>query len=176
MFNFVTLTPILRVAGHFKRTPLIITHRLAHSPSSPPFTHVQTISEYSESQYEEFFRYSSGRWLWDEDIQLRNRYKRFNVSELKATATASVGANGCVSMTKIAEGGFNKVFRLVMDDNSTVIARIPYPNVGRSCKTTASEVAAMEFVSCLPQRMGHRSLTLTLRRLGLSLEYLFQMS
>ncbi|GFF87564.1 conserved hypothetical protein [Aspergillus lentulus] len=55
-------------------------------------------------------------------------------------------------MTKIAEGGFNKIFRIVMDNNSTVIARIPYPNVGRSCKTTESEVATMEF------RMRHRSL------------------
>ncbi|EAW24094.1 uncharacterized protein NFIA_036660 [Aspergillus fischeri NRRL 181] len=145
MSNFVTLTPILRVAGHFNRTPLLITCRLAHSPSSPPFSPVQTISEHSDLQYEEFFRYSSGRWLWDEDIQLRNRYKRFNVSELKAAATRSVGAKACVSMTKIAEGGFNKVFRLVMDNNSTVIARIPYPNVGRSCKTTASEVATMDF-------------------------------
>ncbi|PKX96841.1 uncharacterized protein P174DRAFT_428356 [Aspergillus novofumigatus IBT 16806] len=84
-------------------------------------------------------------WLWNEDIQLRNRSKQFNVSELKATATRSVGAKACVSMSKTAEGGFNKVSRLVLDDNSTVIARIPYPNVGRSCTTTASEVATMEF-------------------------------
>lgn len=52
-------------------------------------------------------------------------------------------------MTKLAEGGFNKVFRLVMDNDSIVIARIPNPNAGPPFKTTASEVATMDFVSKL---------------------------
>lgn len=78
-------------------------------------------------------------------------------------------------MTKIAEGGFNKIFRIVMDNNSTVIARIPYPNVGRSCKTTASEVATMEFVSRLFTENEAQKLTSTFRRLGI-LEHLPQKS
>ncbi|KAB8235616.1 uncharacterized protein BDW43DRAFT_298676 [Aspergillus alliaceus] len=45
----------------------------------------------------------------------------------------------------VAEGGFNKVFRLVMGNGASVTARISYPNVGHSCKTTVSEVAAMDF-------------------------------
>lgn len=49
-------------------------------------------------------------------------------------------------MTKLAEGGFNKVFRLVMDNGSVAIARIPNPNAGPAFKTTASEVATMDFV------------------------------
>lgn len=28
-----------------------------------------------ESRYENFFRYTSGRWLWDEEQQLRDRYR-----------------------------------------------------------------------------------------------------
>ncbi|GAB7355411.1 hypothetical protein MBLNU459_g5928t1 [Dothideomycetes sp. NU459] len=97
------------------------------------------------AKYEEFFRYTSGRWLWDEEEQLRDRYKRFNVEGLKSVAAASVGAKACVSITKLAEGGSNKVFRLVMDDSSVVIARIPTPNAGPPFKTTASEVATMDF-------------------------------
>lgn len=50
-------------------------------------------------------------------------------------------------MQKLAEGGYNKVFRLVMDDGMAVIARIPNPNAGPRFYTTASEVATMEFVS-----------------------------
>jgi hypothetical protein len=50
-------------------------------------------------------------------------------------------------MTKLAEGGYNKVFRLDMNDGKSVLARIPNPNAGPSFYTTASEVATMEFVS-----------------------------
>ena len=49
-------------------------------------------------------------------------------------------------MTKLAKGGFNKVFKLVMDNNRVVIARIPNPNVGRVDRVIASKVATMEFV------------------------------
>jgi hypothetical protein len=97
--------------------------------------------------FEHFFRYTSGRWLWDEEQQLRDRYRAFNVAGLQGLAARAVGSGGCVSMTKLAEGGFNKVFRLVMDDGKSVLARIPNPNAGPSFNTTASEVATMEFVS-----------------------------
>ncbi|KAL9097474.1 MAG: hypothetical protein Q9165_000370 [Trypethelium subeluteriae] len=104
-----------------------------------------------DPEYEDFYRYTSGRWLWDEHEQLRARYKRFNVPELKRIAIGSVGAEACVSMSKLAEGGFNKVFRLVMDDGSVVIARIPNPNAGPPFKTTASEVATMDFARTILQ-------------------------
>jgi len=98
-------------------------------------------------QYEHFFQYTSGRWLWDEEKELRERYRKFNVDELKRIATESVGAKSCVSMIKLNEGGYNKVFKLVMDNGCVAIARVPCPNAGPACKTTASEVATMEFVS-----------------------------
>lgn len=99
-----------------------------------------------QPEYEDFFRYTSGRWVWDEEQQLRDRYRRFNVAELQNIAAKSVGSDGCVSMTKLAEGGYNKVFRLLMSDGKTVIARIPNPNAGPPFYTTASEVATVEFV------------------------------
>jgi hypothetical protein len=48
---------------------------------------------------------------------------------------------------KLAEGGYNKVFRLVMDDAKSVLTRILNPNTGPSFYTTTSEVTTMEFVS-----------------------------
>ena len=98
-------------------------------------------------QYEQFFRYASGRWLWDEEERLRERYTKFNVEELKRVAAESIGAKTCVSMIKLAEGRYSKVFRLVMDNGSVAIARIPCPNAGPAFKSTASEVATMDFVS-----------------------------
>ena len=113
--------------------------RLLHTP--------RRMSPSRDLKHEEFFRYTGGRWLWDEQEQLRQRYKQFNVHELKSTAAKSVGARVCVSMIKLAEGGFNKVFRLIMNDGKVVIARIPNPNAGPGFRTIPSEVATMDFVS-----------------------------
>ncbi|KAH9205444.1 kinase-like domain-containing protein [Leptodontidium sp. 2 PMI_412] len=96
-------------------------------------------------QNEHFFRYTNGRWLWDEEKQLQERYRKFNVEELKRIGAESIGAKSCVSITKLDEGGYNKVFKLVMDNGSVAIARIPCPNAGPPFKTTASEVATMDF-------------------------------
>ncbi|EEP78957.1 predicted protein [Uncinocarpus reesii 1704] len=46
----------------------------------------------------------------------------------------------------MAEGGFNKVFLLTMDDGSEVVARLPTPIAGPQHLTTASEVATMDFL------------------------------
>ncbi|KAG9228229.1 kinase-like domain-containing protein [Amylocarpus encephaloides] len=105
----------------------------------------RTLPANSTSPYERFFHYTSGRWLWDEEAQLRERFLVFNVQELQRIAAESVGAQSCISITKLAEGGYNKVFRLVMDNDSVAIARIPNPNAGPARKTTASEVATMDF-------------------------------
>ncbi|RAK76383.1 aminoglycoside phosphotransferase family protein, partial [Aspergillus fijiensis CBS 313.89] len=93
----------------------------------------------------DLFRYTSGRWLWDEEQQLRDRFAPFNVRELQRVAAQSVGAEICTAITKLAEGSFNKTFRLEMGDGSAVIARIPHPIAGPRYYTTASEVATMEF-------------------------------
>lgn len=94
----------------------------------------RVISTNSASPYEHFFRQTSGRWLWDEESQQRERFLVFNVQELKRIAAESVEAQSCVSITKFAEGGYNKVFRLVMDNGSVVIARIPNPNADPAYK------------------------------------------
>lgn len=81
---------------------------------------------------------------------MQERYRKFDVSALKALAADSVGAQRCVSMRKMAEGGSNRIFRLTMDNQKTVIARIPYPNHGSLLHEVASEVATMDFVSSSP--------------------------
>ncbi|EAW07758.1 aminoglycoside phosphotransferase family protein [Aspergillus clavatus NRRL 1] len=93
----------------------------------------------------DLFRYTSGRWLWDEEQQLRDRFSPFNVPELQRIAAHSVGADTCTAIAKLAEGSFNKTFRLEMDNGLSVIARIPHPIAGPRYYTTASEVATMEF-------------------------------
>lgn len=92
----------------------------------------------SESNHEDFFRYTGGRWLWDEEQQLRDRYRVFDPVALQRIAAESVGSNRCVSMRKLAEGGYNKVFCLLLDDGKAAIACIPNPNAGPGFYTTAS--------------------------------------
>lgn len=41
-------------------------------------------------QYEQFFRYTTRRWPWDEEKELRERYMKFNVEELKRIAAEVV--------------------------------------------------------------------------------------
>jgi hypothetical protein len=116
------------------------------------------------SDAEDFFRYTSGRWLWNEAAHLEERYKRFNIAELKQAAAEAAGAQSCSQITKLAEGGFNKVFKLVMDNDSVVVARIPNPDVGRVDRMIASEVATMEFVRFYGSFRDETMLTRTRQR------------
>ena len=111
---------------------------LAHKGEAMATTH------HDESH--DYFHYNSGRWLWGEEEQLRERYRAFNVNELQKVAVGIAGSEKCVSMSKIGEGNFNKVFRLQMDNGSVLMARIPHPNAGPPKHTTTSEVATMDFV------------------------------
>lgn len=61
-------------------------------------------------------------------------------------AAKAVNRVQCTRIVKMAEGGFNKVFLLTMDDGHEVIARIPTPIAGPRHFTTASEVATMNFL------------------------------
>ncbi|KAH7397037.1 kinase-like domain-containing protein [Phaeosphaeria sp. MPI-PUGE-AT-0046c] len=97
----------------------------------------------------DYFHYTSGRWLWGEDEQLRERYRAFNVNELQKVAMSIAGSEKCVSMSKIGEGNFNKVFRLQMDNGLVLMARVPHPNAGPPSYTTTSEVATIDFAKSI---------------------------
>ena len=83
----------------------------------------------------------SGRF--DENQRLKERYVRFDVQELMRAAAYAAKRDRCINISKMAEGGFNKVFLLTMDDGSEVIARIPTVIAGPRRFSTASEVATL---------------------------------
>ncbi|DAA74701.1 TPA_exp: Uncharacterized protein A8136_3017 [Trichophyton benhamiae CBS 112371] len=141
-----TTTLIQRLAATSLSSPK--TYRRYHLPSSSgPSGQPPSISD----QYDKFYRYTSGRWLWDEEKQLQDRFTPFNVPELQRIAATSIKANKCVAMTNLAEGSFNKTFHLKMDNGSTLVARIPHPIAGPKYYTTASEVATMDFARTVLQ-------------------------
>ncbi|KAI1988476.1 hypothetical protein LOZ53_003929 [Ophidiomyces ophidiicola] len=97
---------------------------------------------------EDLFNYTSGRWLYNEELRRAERRILFNVEQLKRVAAEAVGRQlGDVSeIKKLAEGGFNRSFEVVMCDGLQVIARLPYPLTVPKKYAIASEVATMDFV------------------------------
>ncbi|EFI26861.1 protein kinase subdomain-containing protein PKL/CAK/Fmp29 [Coprinopsis cinerea okayama7 len=82
---------------------------------------------------EDFFRFTSGRWLHDEDNQNALRYQRFNVEALKNAATLSLSdaPQAQVSnFSKLAEGRCNKVFDVQFTDGRRVLSlACPLPSL-----------------------------------------------
>ncbi|KAJ5171227.1 uncharacterized protein N7500_004010 [Penicillium coprophilum] len=84
------------------------------------------------------FRYTSGRWLINEEHQLKKRYVKFNINNI-CSQVASLFGPGTEC------GNFNKAFFLTMNDGNEVIVKIPCPNAGAPLLTTASEVVTLKF-------------------------------
>lgn len=135
------LTPLIMGFPRFPGYSLAIWACLLCGSIRPQGTRASALEH-----HEQFFKNDSGRWLWNEEERLRERYKAFNVPALNHAAADSLDSRHCISMMKLAEGGCNKVFRLVMDNGTCAIARIPNLNAGPPFYTTASNVATMEFV------------------------------
>lgn len=84
---------------------------------------------------------------YNESLRLSERYVAFDVPQLKRVAAASIGRSesDISSFRKLAEGGFNRTFEIVMQDGVQLVARIPYPITEPKHFAIASEVATMDF-------------------------------
>ncbi|KAI9923366.1 hypothetical protein MW887_010469 [Aspergillus wentii] len=94
---------------------------------------------------DEFFKFTRGRFVVDEEENLRKREVRFDMNRLARVAADSVGASRCISIKKYPDGMFNKAFLMSMDNGREVVTKVPNPNAGIPHFTTASEVATMDF-------------------------------
>ncbi|EEP82161.1 predicted protein [Uncinocarpus reesii 1704] len=94
----------------------------------------------------ELFTYTSGRYLYNEKLRLAERHIEFNIDALKAIAARCVDRQSVSSMKKLAEGGFNRVFVLTMNDGFEVIVKIPYLLTVPRKLTTESKVATMDYL------------------------------
>ena len=138
--------------------------------SSPTSRMRQDCHDWNENQ--DFFRYTAGRFIFEETNQMACRYVKFDMNELVHIAASSIASRSCVAVRKLPEGQYIKAFLLTMDDGKRVIAKVPNPNAGRPHYTTASEVATMDFVSTF-SCYNIRGLTLS-SRLGRFSKYLHQ--
>ena len=100
------------------------------------------------STYQDLFSYTSGRFLFNEELRLRERYVKFDTDGLLREVERHLGPSHgrAAHIAKMAEGGFNRVFRVMMDDGFEVVAKIPYPVAGPKYYATASEAASLRFL------------------------------
>ncbi|EFR04208.1 protein kinase subdomain-containing protein [Nannizzia gypsea CBS 118893] len=90
---------------------------------------------------EDMFKYTSGRFLINEEHQCQQRYIKFDIPQLCAVAaTAGASASPVMSIEKM-EGGFCKALLMRKADGTEVVAKLPSKLAGPPSYSTASEVA-----------------------------------
>lgn len=82
---------------------------------------------------------------YNENVRLAERRGEFNIDALKSAAAQSLQRcdTDIKSVTKLAEGGFNRVLQVTMLDDTQVLARLPYPSTEPKQLAVASEVATL---------------------------------
>ncbi|KAH9925056.1 protein kinase subdomain-containing protein PKL/CAK/Fmp29 [Epithele typhae] len=140
--------------------------RLGHSSRSAPSPCVgsssttRALSSFVQN-HNEWFEDTTGRWLFNDARRREERIRMFDVHELCRLAADSVGRrpSDIIRFEKLAEGTSNRVFRITMDDNFQMIARIPYPVVHAKYLVVASEVATLSLLRSaglpVPQVYGY---------------------
>ncbi|PYH67813.1 phosphotransferase family protein [Aspergillus vadensis CBS 113365] len=96
----------------------------------------------------QLFQYTSGRWIYNEKNRLTERRRAFNADALKTAVARSLQRcdTDIKSLTKLAEGGFNRVLQITMLDDTQILARLPYPSTEPKRLAVASEVATLAFL------------------------------
>ncbi|CEO60224.1 hypothetical protein PMG11_04862 [Penicillium brasilianum] len=93
----------------------------------------------------DLFEYTSGRFLFNEELRRAERRIQFDIDALARVACHSVGRhlNGVASITKLAEPGFNRVLQITFDDGYAILARLPYKTTVPKHYAVASEAATL---------------------------------
>ncbi|KJA13580.1 hypothetical protein HYPSUDRAFT_209415 [Hypholoma sublateritium FD-334 SS-4] len=87
-----------------------------------------------EDTESELFNYTTGRFLVNEALRLRERRHVFNIPGLFKI------------IAKLGEGGLNRTFLVTFDSGPEIVARIPYSLLTPKTYTLASEAATMNFL------------------------------
>jgi hypothetical protein len=88
---------------------------------------------------------------FNEELRHAERRLQFDVDALAKVVCRSVNrpVGSLTSITKLPEGGFNRILQANFDDGYAVIARLPYSTTVPKCHAVASEVATLDLLrSC----------------------------
>ncbi|KAH6881233.1 kinase-like domain-containing protein [Coprinopsis sp. MPI-PUGE-AT-0042] len=96
----------------------------------------------------ELFNYTSGRWVYNEALRLKERRLVFDVDEFMQLTAKSVDRqlSDIIDFSKLSEGKFNRMFLITFKDSFQMVARVPYPMTVPKYYAVASEVVTMEYL------------------------------
>ncbi|GKZ32037.1 hypothetical protein AbraIFM66950_001126 [Aspergillus brasiliensis] len=89
--------------------------------------------------------YTSGRWLRDAKKERASRYIECDFDALcRRILDLSPKASSIIDCQKV-EGGFNRVFVFELNDDTRLVAKLPFTLAGPPRLTTSSEVATIKY-------------------------------
>ncbi|KAI2865055.1 hypothetical protein CBS12448_2343 [Aspergillus niger] len=92
------------------------------------------------------YNYTSGHWLRDDKEERASRYIKFDFDALcRKILDLSPKASSIIDCQKI-EGGFNRVFVFELDNDTRLVAKLPFALAGPSRLTTSSEIATTKYL------------------------------
>ncbi|PPQ88103.1 hypothetical protein CVT25_014400 [Psilocybe cyanescens] len=96
----------------------------------------------------ELFNYTTGRFLANEALRLRERRRVFDIPGLFGIIATALHCKTeeIVGFRKLGEGGLNRIFLVTLGTGFQLVARIPYPILIPKAYALASEVATMTFL------------------------------
>ncbi|KAJ0422250.1 kinase-like domain-containing protein [Aspergillus carlsbadensis] len=112
---------------------------------------------------QDLFSYTSGRFLYNEKTRLRERYVKFDPGALLSEVEKHLGPSHgrAAHVAKLAEGGYNRVFSVAMEDGFEAVVKIPYLFTGPKHYATASEAATLTYLHSrgipVPEVYGYSS-------------------
>ncbi|KAJ2913707.1 hypothetical protein MD484_g6703, partial [Candolleomyces efflorescens] len=137
------------MSGVLSRLRLSVSSRpfFSGSVSKAPSLPHRALATAAGSQ-DDLFNYTSGRWVYNEALRLKERKVVFDVDELRRLAAESVkqSLTDVCSMSKLAEDGFNRTFVITLRDGRQILAQIPYPAFVPRNYAVTSEVATIEYL------------------------------
>ncbi|RMD39562.1 hypothetical protein DV735_g5566, partial [Chaetothyriales sp. CBS 134920] len=96
----------------------------------------------------DLFDFTEGRFLFNEKQRLAERHVEFNVDALAEAVCNSTSRplSDLTAITKLAEGGFNRMIQVSFSDGYAVLARIPYQKTSPKNLVIASEAATLSLL------------------------------
>ncbi|GLA13594.1 hypothetical protein AnigIFM62618_010848 [Aspergillus niger] len=92
------------------------------------------------------YNYTSGHWLRDDKEERASRYIKFDFDILcRKILDLSPKASSIIDCQKI-EGGFNRVFVFELDNDTRLVAKLPFALAGPSRLNTSSEIATIKYL------------------------------
>ncbi|KAK9485994.1 hypothetical protein V1527DRAFT_464783 [Lipomyces starkeyi] len=131
------------------------TTRSALFSSSIDDSQFTTLGDASDIERDQFFKYTWGTWLKNDEAEKSKRYTPFAIGGINEIIrrlrdqSSKDQPSHVVSLASLSEGKNNRIYLAELDDGSEYILRIPYPlDWSRDARKARiqSEVATMDFL------------------------------